>query len=39
VKTVDAESIFHVFTSRKVPDEEAALESEEENELMDKLDE
>jgi len=31
VKTVEAESIFNVFNSRKAPEEEADLESEEEN--------
>jgi hypothetical protein len=33
VKTVDADSFFNVFTSRKAPDENTNLESEEENEL------
>jgi nucleosome assembly protein 1-like 1 len=41
IKTVDAESIFNVFTSRTAPaeGEDAGLESEEENELLDKIDE
>lgn len=38
VKTVDAESFFNVFQSRTAPDENAGLESEEENELHDKID-
>ena len=38
VKTVEAESFFNVFQNRSAPSEEAALESEEENELMDKID-
>lgn len=38
VKTVDADSFFNVFQSRTAPDENAALESEEENELQDKID-
>jgi nucleosome assembly protein 1-like 1 len=38
VKTVDADSFFNVFQSRTAPDENAGLESEEENELHDKLD-
>lgn len=38
VKTVDAESFFNVFQSRAQPDENAAMESEEENELLDKID-
>jgi len=39
VKTVEAESFFNVFNNRVVPDESAALDSEEENELQDKIDE
>lgn len=38
VKTVDAESFFNVFQSRTVPDENSNLESDEENELQDKID-
>jgi len=38
VKTVDADSFFNVFQSRTAPDESAGLESEEENELHDKID-
>ena len=38
VKTVDADSFFNVFQSRTAPDENANLESEEENELHDKID-
>jgi nucleosome assembly protein 1-like 1 len=41
IKTVDAESIFNVFASRTAPvdGEDTGLESEEENELLDKIDE
>ena len=38
VKTVETESFFNVFVNRKAPDEDAAMESEEENELQDKID-
>lgn len=38
VKTVEAESFFNVFTSRAAPDENTQLESEEEAELQDKID-
>lgn len=38
VKTVEADSFFNVFVSRTAPDENAGLESEEENELQDKID-
>lgn len=38
MKTVEAESFFNVFNSRVVP-EEGALDSEEENEVHDKIDE
>jgi nucleosome assembly protein 1-like 1 len=36
VKTVEAESIFNVFTSRVAPEE--GMDEEEENELRDKID-
>lgn len=41
MKTVDADSIFNVFNSRTAPveGEDNGLESEEENELLDKIDE
>jgi nucleosome assembly protein 1-like 1 len=38
VKTVEAESFFNVFNNRVAP-EEGAVDSEEENELHDKIDE
>jgi hypothetical protein len=38
VKTVEAESFFNVFNNRTVP-EEGVLDSEEENEVHDKIDE
>ena len=38
VKTVETESFFNVFTNRVVPDESANMESDEENELHDKID-
>jgi nucleosome assembly protein 1-like 1 len=38
VKTVEAESFFNLFTSRTAPAEDAQLESDEENELQDKID-
>lgn len=38
VKTVEADSFFNVFTSRTAPDEASNIESEEENELQDKID-
>jgi len=41
VKTVEAESLFNVFISRTgvAEGDSNALESEEENELLDKIDE
>lgn len=38
VKTVEADSFFNVFTSRTAPDEQSNIESEEENDLQDKID-
>jgi nucleosome assembly protein 1-like 1 len=38
VKTVDADSFFNVFNDRKAPAEGEA-DSEEENDIQDKLDE
>jgi nucleosome assembly protein 1-like 1 len=38
VKTVDAESFFNVFQDRKPPSETDPMESEEENELQEKID-
>lgn len=38
VKTVEADSFFNVFTNRTAPDENTQMESEEENELQDKID-
>lgn len=38
MKTVEAESFFNVFNNRTVP-EEGVLDSEEENEVHDKIDE
>ena len=38
VKTVEAESLFNVFNNRTAP-EEGAMESDEEQEFMDKIDE
>lgn len=38
VKTVEADSLFNVFTNRKAPDEDTNMDSEEENQLQDKID-
>jgi nucleosome assembly protein 1-like 1 len=38
VKTVDADSFFNVFQNRTAPTDDANLESEEENEVHDKID-
>ena len=38
VKTVEADSFFNLFTSRKAPDDENELEEEEEDTLMQKID-
>lgn len=39
VKTVDADSFFNIFKDRKAPTEADGVDSEEENDLRDKLDE
>lgn len=38
VKTVDAESFFNCFQSLQAPDENSNIESDEENQLQDKID-
>lgn len=38
MKTVEADSFFNAFTNRKAPDENTNIESDEENELQDKID-
>ena len=38
MKTVEADSLFNVFTNRKAPDEDTNMDSEEENQLQDKID-
>jgi nucleosome assembly protein 1-like 1 len=39
VKTVDSDSFFNIFKSRNAPEKGGEIDSEEENELMDKMDE